>query len=233
LGGALLTAATATILLLACDLDLKPFVDSPDVVFASQNRDATVGDGGSDLLDGGGGGDAQLPEVDAAGLKRVFVTSTTVPGAFLDRGGGQGAGVDGGDTICNALAAQAQLNGRFIAWISIAGTPALGRLTGNGPWYLVDRKTRVFANKAALTAAPHAENEIDRDEKGTRIEGNRRTWTGTLSTGAAAGTAQNCTNFTQPIGNGMSGEANEKDARWTQSGVQECTQSLRLYCFEQ
>jgi hypothetical protein len=74
-----------------------------------------------------------LPPFRADG-KKVFLTSVVGNGnlgSWPDAGGE--TGIDAGDAICQARAAQGGLQGTFKAWLSDSTTEAVGRLTGNGP----------------------------------------------------------------------------------------------------
>ncbi len=108
-------------------------------------------DGGTDsdggrLDDGGGLEDADAqpdgskdPDHDA--VARVFVTATTYAPQSL---GGGATGFAGADGFGANAAAAASLGGKWVAWLSTSSTDAIDRVTGDGPWYLVDRKTLVF-----------------------------------------------------------------------------------------
>jgi hypothetical protein len=226
---AVVGAAAFTALMGGCDLGLTPFVEPTD----AQVTPAPTIEGGSDAtrpgedarapLDGSvteTGGDAGG---DAGVVKRVFVTSTLTNGAF----GGQG----GADVKCQQAVASGALGGNFIAWVSVAAAAAPARLLDVGPWYLVGTKTRVFANKAAITGLG-PEVPIDRDEKGTVVGNPESVWTGTLSNGTAA--PQSCTNFTL-AGAGQLGQAGsvQKLGQWTQAGNDTCNTMSRIYCIEQ
>lgn len=211
----------------ACDLDLEPYVDPVDggqqvVLTDSGKTDAQPREDGGGAVDAGVDADPKDATADAGTVKRVFVTSSTVNGSL--------GGVAGADTRCQQLAAAANLGGTFVAWVSVAGQPAPTRILGAGPWFLVDKKTRVFASKLAMTTTG-PEIPIDIDEKGAKIGNPNQVWTGTQFAGTASN--NNCNNFTSPIGNGLTGEADKTAAQWTQSANLSCTQPLRLYCIEQ
>lgn len=227
------SAATLSALA-ACDLGLAPFepqVDAgPTVPFDSGPVivpvEAGPTDAGSDASDGGG-------------LKRVFVTSQRVAGDFNGQRGQAGA-----DNICQTLASTAKLGGRFVAYVSETTKPAIDHLADVGPWYLVDRKNVVFANKAAIIGGPPS-RKIDRDEGGNEPSDpllvTSRVWTGTLTNGTpagAAGTAQNfmCSDWQVAVA-GQSGTVGDWDSNdrvnWIQSRNASCNDLNRLYCFEQ
>jgi hypothetical protein len=215
-----------------CDLDLQPYVDPGkdggglvDVGFdGNNNNGATDGrvddDGGGAIIDAPISSDA--PGDAPANVKRVFATATPTNGNL--------GGLAGADTRCQQAAAAGNMNGTFIAWLSVNNTPAVGRLTSNGPWFLPDKQTRVFASKAAITTIG-PETPIEFDEKGVKIQGGADVWTGTGANGNPS--PQNCANFGAVLGQGLSGETDQKTVLWTQSANNACTAAQRLYCFEQ
>jgi hypothetical protein len=241
LAGILAASAIVLTSFVGCDLDLQPYVEQED-----GGRATDPGDGGGagpkDAGTGEGGGDqrdAQPNELSDAGdggttgslRKRVFVTSTVTTGAIA-------TGLLGGNAVqaanqrCQQLANQANLGGTFVAWLSVAGSSAYDRLQDTGPWYLVDRQSLVFANKAVIvTVGPNV--PIERDETGKVVAAPIGVWTGTQSNGQVANNT--CNNFqSQSSGqNGLMGELDQTTKDWTQAGNENCNQQLHLYCFEQ
>jgi len=69
-----------------------------------------------------------------------------------------------GGALCQSSADGAQLGGTFIAFLSDDRIDVRDRVLDDGPWYLVDRTTLVFASKSAIGAAPA--NRIEKDESG-------------------------------------------------------------------
>ena len=215
----------------ACDLGLTPYVATtdagPETIVDSGNNVIDTGavDAGSDS---GDAGDA------STGPKRIFVTSTRLNSTFGNQPGQAGA-----DGVCNTLATAAKLNGRFVAWISETGNKdAIDHLTDVGPWYLVDRKTLIFATKAATLVGPIT--KINLDENGAAVANSERVWTGTLATGRVAGGSNlTCADWTT-IGfagnaSGVSGTIlNDRSGDWTQAVSEPCfSGDNHLYCFEQ
>ena len=89
-----------------------------------------------------------------AKLKRVFVTSSFYNGNFVGLTG-LATGLDAADKLCSDAAVS--LGGTWTAFVSgqnaaSLATNAIDRLTGTGPWYLVDRATLAFANKTAVAS---------------------------------------------------------------------------------
>jgi hypothetical protein len=94
---------------------------------------------------------------------RMFATKAAYNGD-LRSAGRKLTGLDGADALCQSAADGAQLGGTFIAFISDERTDVRDRVLDEGPWYLVDRTTLVFASKNAISAAPA--NRIEMDESG-------------------------------------------------------------------
>jgi len=223
------TTSLSALVMIACDLDLKPYVDPVEggIPFSptdtgsgtssgntpTSDVDVPVQDAGPDaLLDGG---------ADGGGRKRVFVTSTVTSGNMN--------GVAGATNLCNQRATTARLNGTFTAWISIENNLAINRIPANTPaYYLVDQQTLVFANRQAIALGPAV--VIDRDESNAKVQNPQGVWTGTQSNTTANN--NNCNNFGLALGNGLAGNASERDEQWTQDQQTACQTQLHLYCFE-
>lgn len=170
--------------------------------------------GGTGSGGGGGGGGGGL-----AGTKRVFVTSTTYTGD-LD-------GINGADSKCNLSAQAGGLSGTWVAWVSSDAAKAIDRITGNGPWMLLNT-TRAFNNKANLSTLPLV--PINIDENGHQATSPRSVWTGTNSGGGAS--SSNCSGWNSTGTYGSVGDfATVSD--WTASSTDGCNQTAHLYCFEQ
>lgn len=167
--------------------------------------------------------DAQSDQQDGADANRTlhaFVSSQVVNGAL--------GGVAGADLKCNSLASAAGLKGSYRAWISVAGTNAADRITGNGPWYLVGGQL-VASTKAELVGGT-LKHGIDHDEKNVRAPtAEDRVWTGTAPDGTFDG--PEC-GVWSGAGQARVGEAEFNDGRWSSSTVETCGQVNRVYCFE-
>ena len=156
--------------------------------------------------------------------RRVFVT-----GAVLGNLYESPAGLIGGDARCNRVATSSGLGGTWRAWLSAEGSNAIDRIEGDGPWYLTDGSTLVFASRAALAAGPAA--KINRDELGGELADDLPVWTGTTSTGASL--ASTCSAWTAIAGSGHVGRIGSMTASWTDDGELGCGSYAYLYCFEQ
>jgi hypothetical protein len=168
--------------------------------------------------------DAGVPDA-APAFKRVFVASGQHDGNL--------GGLAGADAMCTAAATNAHLGGGpWVAWLSTATVDAIDRITGDGPWFLVDG-TPVFQNKAAIANGPTT--GIDLDEHGAQPAGAENVWTGTLHDGTAA-TGFTCADWTSNASNaaGLEGLRVMTDATWTEQYNVGCNvNQARLYCFEQ
>ena len=183
--------------------------------------------------DGGGGMDTSVVDLgpqdaqtdprdgaDANHALHVFVSSAVISGAL--------GGVAGADLKCNSLATAAGIPGTYRAWISVAGTNAVDRITSNGPWYLVGGQL-VASTKAELVGGT-LKHGIDHDEKNLHAPAAEdRVWTGTAPNGTFDG--PEC-GVWSGAGQARVGEAEFSDGRWSSSTVEACGQVNRVYCFE-
>jgi hypothetical protein len=167
---------------------------------------------------------------------RVFVSSAGYQGA-IDPNGTSPDGVAAGDQACANLAQAAGLGSNWRAWLSgfnqgVQENP-IDRVTGSGPWMLVDGVTTVFASKAAMTSSP--QHAIDKDEKGNPVAPNTLVWTATLSDGTYS--QQTFCNSWTSLSSGNTGGVGKVGpvAEWTASqspATDECDHPNRLYCFQ-
>jgi hypothetical protein len=155
----------------------------------------------------------------------MFATSQSYAGNF--------GGAAAADSICATLAEAALLGGKWNAFLSTNDTGALARTREVGPWFRVDRETKVFNNRTGFTvgALTNIYNEY-----GAPIPSSARAWTGTRGDGTADGT-QNCSNWTSTSGYATAGNPNKLLAdgpKWmyANEGAALCTSTYRIYCFE-
>ena len=192
-----------------------PFDAGPD----GESEAGPLPDGATPAEDGGA--DSSTPAV-----ARVFTTATTYAAKSL---GGGASGFAGADGFCANAAAAAGLGGTWVAWLSTAKTNAIDRVTGQGPWYLVDGTTLVFANKAALATVPRT--GISKNELGLSGQVAREVWTGTANGGVASSfTCNDWTNGTN-TGEGTVGIGGQTQ-EWTKFLEQSCDGERSIYCFE-
>jgi hypothetical protein len=160
----------------------------------------------------------------AGGVRRVFATGTVLGNLYETP-----AGLIGGDARCNRVASTSGLGGTWRVWLSAAGGNAIDRIEGDGPWYLTDGVTLVFAGRADLATAPAA--KINRDELGEELADDLPVWTGT--TGIGIGSALTCSDWTSVAGSGHIGRIGSMTSTWTDDGELGCGSYAYLYCFEQ
>src|SRR5262245_2730644 len=115
------------------------------------------GSGGAGGADGAVDATADAPVLVDAGPcfpsgKRIFVTSTPYTGDLKTNGAGM-TGLHGADNLCGLAATAAGLGGTWTAWLSSSTVDAIDRINDVGPWYLVDRCTLVFNNKASIVTS--------------------------------------------------------------------------------
>jgi hypothetical protein len=211
----------------------------PDAMAQNDGRsdagriDAAISTGPDASIDSG------LPVVSNA--KRVFATSGTYTGDLKTEGAGVD-GVDGADRICATAAAAAALGGTWKAWLSSSTVNAYSRMNDVSPWYLVDRRTKVFENKTgllqgALKIGPFV--DIKTNEFGV-VNPPADTWTGTEIGGVAGPRAspfackdwtnnQSVNGYEGLVGIGIGFNL----SWWTDSATNPCKNRSRLYCFEQ
>lgn len=157
---------------------------------------------------------------------RVFVTSTKYDGDL--------GGLVGGDMRCQAQADAAALGGSWLAWLG-DGTdaPATRFAQSEFDYHLVGGD--VIADDwtdliDGTLAAP-----IDRDETGTPLpaDDDMVVWTAVFHTGGNP-TPVNCSGWTS-AGRTLvpTGLASATDTGWTVTAPRNCSESHRLYCFEQ
>lgn len=195
-------------------------------------------------LDGYGPGDnaadasreaSSSDAADAAPRGRtIFVTSSTFTGDLGTR--------DGGDTKCQALAADAGLSGSYRAWLGETGGAGgvLDRLvTDAGPLRLTSGA--LVADDTADLARTGPRVAIVLDERGRTLggggcdDGGLVAWTGTAPDGAAPDSfGQDCSHWrasgSQP---GLVGLVGGAGASWTAACTRACNREGALYCIQQ
>lgn len=170
-------------------------------------------------------------------VKRLFVTSSLYRSTEL-------GGLAGADLRCQQVADSATRAGladlggaRWVAWLSDGSTDAIERLADLGPWYLVDKQTRIFNNRAHVALAPAMlRTGITQDERGNPIaitSANSLYWTGTAPGGRKA--PGHCDSWRDPMYSegGLTGAIGEVGDRWTARLSSACIGAHALLCFEQ
>ena len=163
----------------------------------------------------------------------VFATSAQYDGNL--------GGTTGADKKCNALATAALLPGEYVAWASVTGDTALGRLYGSatpppGRWVLTDKTTVVATGFDGLSQPLLA--PIARDEKGAVVAPGQAI-TNTRPDGTTdKATGTDCARFTSTSGGDKlcAGAVGSTGPDWSVSPT--CTWACdfanhyHLYCFQ-
>lgn len=151
---------------------------------------------------------------------RVFVTSTTVDGAF--------GGLAAADAICAARATAGGLSGTFVAYLSDSTTNAMTRIAGSRGW--VRRDGAPFADTPAAFSTGAIMFPPRLDEFGTDL-GNVNVYTGT--NWGATTTANLCTDWTDNTAAVMGGVSQTQYASSSLNGsARACTMQAHLLCVE-
>lgn len=186
---------------------------SPEEDLADAEED--VVDAEEDLADVEEDLPAEPPELEGLG---VFVSSYLLSGDSVPRS----------DRLCGELAEAAGYDGQWVSWISTGEQHALEKISGEGPWVLVDN-TVVFPDLEAFAAGPLV--PIHKDEHGETVE-DEQVYTGTSSAGEHTGV--DCRRWRSYYNDDMGTVGNTSSAEigWTQAEDALCGQTRRVYCFQ-
>jgi hypothetical protein len=186
--------------------------------------DGMGGDAGSTKASAGGGpnsgGGGSVPDY------YVFVSQAEfLPGDELDIGDA--------DAICAgeaAAASQVLPRGTYVAWLSIAGQPAIDRLPKGVRWAQPSNGTTIFDDAATSPFLP--QSYLTSHADGSLADVGAMVYTGTDSTGQP--TTVDCAMWGDgtSLVNGTFGLVGETNSQWTNAGNQICTQPGLLYCFQ-
>jgi hypothetical protein len=167
------------------------------------------------------------------GPKRVFVTSRAWESELTSYARAE-SGVLSGDVVCQQVAEQAGLEGRFVAWLSDESTDAIDRVRGDGPFVRMDGEV-LFPDRASLagpTLAPINMNELG--EVFGCGSGTTKVWTGTRNDGRWG--LYDCVGWTSRDDDfdAMLGDICIPD-EWSErtGGLRSCDGPYPIYCFEQ
>lgn len=170
------------------------------------------------------------------GVCRVFVTSTTYNGNL--------GGITGANANCQGLAEAASQPGIYKAWLSddtgapVNNFPCTAASCSAQGYTLVDGSTVVANDWVDLTTCegPYPQeclaHAIDMDETGASV-GLSAVWTNTVPDGNISG-ASSCGNWSAAFGqSNAAGQSNLTNEWWTELTQPLCSDSNRLYCFQQ
>lgn len=151
--------------------------------------------------------------------KRVFVTSSSVNGAF--------GGLAQADNICNSVGS-AIVGTSWVAWLSTSSVNALDRITDQ--MYQMTNGDSAFAGKAQISSTGRPDDVVKFNQNGQPVTGN--TWTGTSNNGTAI--TVNCNDWTSNSSavDGTVGDPNSIGL-WSTAGFSHCNALNHLICFEQ
>ena len=175
----------------------------------------------------GGGGDGAfvdgLPTIDS---NIVFVTPPTLtPGAFN--------GLQGADAACRMFAAQANLSGTYVAYLSTSTVNAIDRLAGARGWRRRDGVPFADLPEEILSSRIWSPPIVQADgARPVSTNGDERVVTGTNSTGDAT-TDATCGDFTTELATVMIGSASATGWSFVDLRLptNSCGSGQRIYCF--
>ena len=158
----------------------------------------------------------------------MFVSSSTRAGSAL-------GGLSGADTICQGLANAAGLPGTFMAWLSTqTQSPSTRFVQVTVPYVLPDGT--VIANNWDDLTDSAIDHPIDQTEGADALSSASAVWTNTNANGGPTGLVNDpdghCGSW-RSSGTGNTGLTSENNADWTRRASHPCSDTLRLYCFQQ
>ncbi|MEM9468612.1 MAG: hypothetical protein AAF988_00450 [Pseudomonadota bacterium] len=156
--------------------------------------------------------------------KYVFVTSELYDGNL--------GGIEGADAICQAHADRANLPGTYLAWLSDDTTSPAQRFNRSDMNYILVDDTVVANGWSDLTDGD-LDNSIGLDEKGNIRA--HAVATNTTFEGEPSSSINSCNNWASQSASlqhsrGASGFSN---SFWSSGVTINCSDSVRLYCFQQ
>ena len=160
-------------------------------------------------------------------VSRVFITSTSQDGAL--------GGLDGADAICQALARSKGLPGLYLAWLSNSThSPNSRFVKSTVPYTLIDGISRVADDWNDLTDGT-LNVPINVDEFGNTIAAPPQVWTNTKTDGTRNSAIFHCNDWTSSDSsvNGFNSLSSSTNFAWTSYDLRDCSNSYRLYCFQQ
>jgi hypothetical protein len=146
-------------------------------------------------------------------------------------------GLAGGDTICTNGANAAGLSGTYKAWLSDrTQSPDTRFNKSTVPYVRTDGVAVALSYADLISLLPgnlHLRATINVNEFGTPINPPLTAWTWTSAGGTLGSGSRHCSNWTSTSGTGDTGDTFEVDLNWTSSFGLNCSQTHRVYCFEQ
>lgn len=185
------------------------------------------GDGSSSGTSGSSSGTSGT----SGGPKLFFTSRQLYPGNL--------GGLAGADARCAAEALDAGLGGTFRAWLSTSTADAKTRISG-GPWVFRNGEKALSPSSAGVSP----DNFLRYDARGGDLlfEPELDVWTGTGELGLLDSSKATCLDWTSNATAqlGAFGTLGAIGSRWTHEipfgndpPGRSCSETLRLYCFEQ
>lgn len=150
--------------------------------------------------------------------RRVFVTDDTYTGLFMDKS----------NDLCIEQAKKANLTDySWVSWVSLSEEDAKDKFYKSPFRYELLDGTIIADNYEELISGV-LQHEININQYGEII--NDRVWTGTNEFGEYS--KYNCKDWLMYRVFGTYGSTSDKGLNWTNVGITECYNGLRLYCIE-
>lgn len=156
--------------------------------------------------------------------QRVFVSSDTTAGNM--------GGIGNANFVCQNLADNAKLGGKWLAWLSDNTTATNSKHTKfQLPYKRMDGQ--LIANNWLDLVDGKLLNPIDLDQNKKFVDS--KVWTGSKADGSAFSNDTSCGNWLSNSSSdkGRAGLTNKDSADWTSKTTESCNNSYRIYCIEQ
>lgn len=166
---------------------------------------------------------AASPSAQAAGTKRIFISSTLYDGNL--------GGLTGADQKCQQTADAAKIRGTWKAWLSDSKTGASDRLShSKGSYTLMDGSTAADSWDDLTDGVLKSPLELNEATQSASWS----VWTDTNPSGNLA-SPNSCQDWTSnnSADLGRVGSSSFSDLRWSSYSSSSCNFTRRLYCIEQ
>lgn len=221
---------------------------------------SAIGPGSADGGDGGAQPDSAVDGSDGGGPGKpllVFLTLSRFSGDLVGEAITRGAPIaratdapgaaatmqQAADYLCRREVTAANVLGSFRAFIAVSAAanvmakPAADRISGQGPWKLVNGML-AFPDRASLMTGPLV--PINHTAYGTVETNFTGVWTGTMADGSPASLLSSCASFNGGLApsatfpyRGAAGAASSTGTTAQFVVNRSCADQLHLYCFEE
>jgi hypothetical protein len=201
--------------------------DAP--VAADTGGDGRDGAAAPDGAAGTGGTDgAAGPEAGGAGAKRIFHLQNGIVGKIRGTSVARPA-EEQADERCTEHARARGWGGAWRAWLSTSRSAAIDRIADVGPWFRLDRVTKLFEDREQFRAGPLAPIN-----PGAGADPRNLFWTGTRADGTtSANTCSDWESYQPAQLLGDVGRADVAGRAWNEHEPIACGTYLALLCVEQ